>query len=303
MSVSPPEPLRELHDQALASITGHGVAEDYERGAIEIAWGKMLGSAHPLLSETLRVDVRGGEWVPAHVTATIGDSIQTATARLVRATLTPDVDPARKVGKEDRRRAEIVQEAQIGNVLFFKVQATPSTDLVDVGRGTTPTHDALATLIGYLPRAEDDDAAVDGILGGDKALRLAVKDVSEAARAAPKGLDLALDAAQPVISVLTRDRADALSKELGKRVDKEYAARLHGLLDGLRGSRHVVYLVTPTGDVAMSAADDLLWAVRQHLGKQVTANVTVRERETVAGRKRTSYTLRSVQPDPDLDLF
>jgi len=303
VTVDPLDDLRSLRDHALGSLHGESLADQYERGAIEIAWADLTGEDRdPLLEDTLRVELRGQDRVDAYSVAAVSEGVQTAAARLARWQVHPEVDPGTKITKLDRRRARIIQDVQVGNVVFYRVEASRA-DGLDLPQQQTSAQNALQSLLEILPAAADDDAAVDGILGSEPALRMAVQDVSTAARVSREGLVLALQTpSSTVSSVLTNSRARALVDELGKPVEREYPAQYYGIMDGMRGTRHVFYLVLDDrSEIAGLASNELLPTVKEAIGRRVAVDVVVTQRTSTSGRAgKKAYRLVSVDEAPRL---
>lgn len=300
----PHSDLRRIRDEALESITGHTLADEYERGAIEMSWQRVTGEgASNLLPDTLRVELRSEERVGARAFALVSDGVQNAAARLARWRTHPEIDPAQKLSKVDTDRARLIQDVQVGNVIFYRLEA-PASDGFDVSPMRTVAQESMRDLLEILPEGEDDDRAVDGILGSDVATRLAVHSISQAAVAAEDGLGLTFEAGeQSVRSVLTKDRATALSEELSRPVEQEYPDRLRGTMDGMRGTRHVFYLVLDDGsEIAGAATNKLLQDVKANIGNRVVADVVVTQRTSASGRPgRKAY--RLVKVTPEVTLF
>ena len=297
MTTDPLSGLRELKMAALQHVEGDDLVAEYRRGAIEMAWTDLTGErTDQLLEDMLRVEIRESQRVPAHAIAAVADGLQDAAARIARWQSHPEIDQSSKISFVDRRRAQIIQNAQIGNVIFYRVEA-PTADGLDISDHDTAAQRALRKLLEYLPEHEDDDRAVDGILGSEPAVRLAVKSVSDAAKAAG-GLDFDFESrGARTKSILTRERAVALAEELTREEERTTQIPVLGTLDGMRGTRHVAYLIPLTGgEIAAAADDDVLQDVRRLIGQQVRAELIVTETRTATGRQRTSYRLVRVYP-------
>jgi hypothetical protein len=299
VTTDPLSELRELKTAALEQARGDDLVAEYRRGAIEMVWTDLTGeSTDRLLDDSLRVEIRDSRRVPAHAIAAVADGLQDAAARIARWQTNPEIDQSAKISSGDRRRAQIIQDAQIGNVVFYRIEA-PTPDGLDISDHDTAAQRALRKLLEYLPEREDDDGAVDGILGSEPAVRLAVKSVSDAAKAAG-GLDLDLDSrGAHTKSILTRERAAVLAEELARQEERTRELSVFGTLDGMRGTRHVAYLIPYTGgEIAASADDDVLQDVRRLIGQQVRADLIVTETRTATGRARTTYRLVHVSAVP-----
>jgi hypothetical protein len=301
VSVDPVEEfdaLRRARDAALAADTGDELVDTYERGAIMMAWTQVAGQP-PALTDTLRVTLLGADDVDSYTIGTVSRAFQNAVARVDKATRRPNsaaVSPTRR----DRERAELVQQAQVGNTMYFRVPAVPlPPGGYDIGTQSGRAGAAIRELVEILPASADDEEAAKGILGAPRLLRLAVQDISSAATLVPEGLELDLETnSDEIKSVLTRDRATRLLTFLGNRDTVEDTETVTGKLDGFRGTRRVFYLIKDdNSEIAGSIEGDLLTTVRNLVGMRVRAHVSTtrwRARNGRLGPKH--YGLLSLEP-------
>jgi hypothetical protein len=277
--------LRRVRDAALESDTGNETVDAYERGAITMAWNKIAGQ-RPTLTDTLRVRLLGAADIDSYTVGTVSRAVQNAVAKVDRARRLPN-STTTTVDRVDRARAEIVQQAQIGNTMIFRVPAVPPADGgYDIGPQPARGGAALRELIETLPQTEEDDAAVDGILGSPQLIRLAVQDISRAAKLSPAGITMDLQtAAEEIRSVLTHDRAQRLDEFLANKDIREATDKITGRLDGLRYSRRVFFLVADDGkEISGSVDPELLSRVRELATSRVIAHLATTQWKTNSGR-------------------
>jgi hypothetical protein len=295
--------LRALRDHALAISSGDDSVDEYERRAIETSFDIATGADDLVAPDLLRVELLQTR-PSASAFAAVSEQMHRAAARLAKWQADPSTagGPIREI---DLERAELIQEAQVGNVVFFRVPRAQDAPR-DFVEGDVPTaaRSAVRELVETLPRAADDDRSVDGILAAPLPVRMAVSEISQAA-AKTGGLSLVLDAAGTgdLSSVLSKDRADALVEELAKPVEETGRRTFEGEMDGLRGTRHVFYLVERDGrERSGYVSDELLPHVIANLQQHVRIDVATKRTSTVGGRKgKERYTLIAVHPVLDLD--
>ncbi|UGT90729.1 hypothetical protein [Mycobacterium ostraviense] len=277
--------LRRARDAALAAETGDELVDAYEQGAIMMAWSQVVGQM-PTLTDTLRVTILGADDIDSYTVGTVSRAFQNAVARVDKATRRP-TSTALSLTRRDRERAELVQQAQVGNTVYFRVPAVPlSPGGYDIGIQSGRAGAAIRELVETLPASADDEESAKGILGASRLLRLAVQDISNVAALVPEGLELDLEtSAEEIKSVLTRDRAAKLLTFLGNRDTVEDTETVVGKLDGFRGTRRVFYLIKDdNSEIAGSIEGDLLSTVRNLVGTRVRARVSTTRWRAQNGR-------------------
>ncbi|WP_099288247.1 hypothetical protein [Mycobacterium persicum] len=115
--------LRRAPDATLAAETGDELVDAYEQGAIVMAWSQVVGQV-PTLTDTLRVTILGADDIDSYTVGTVSRAFQNAVARVDKATRRPTTT-APSQPRRDRERAELVQQAQVGNTVYFRVPAVP----------------------------------------------------------------------------------------------------------------------------------------------------------------------------------
>lgn len=302
-SPDPYAELKALRDHALAVSSGDAAVDEYERNAINTSYDLATDADQLLAPGLLRVELLQTR-PSASAFAAVSQHMHRAAARLAKWQADPTTAHG-DIRERDLDRALLIQEAQVGNVVFFRVPRAPDApkDIVETDVETA-AGTAVRELVETLPRAVDDDRSVDGILAAPLPLRMAVSDVSQAAKLTG-GLSLVLDAPgrSELSSVLSKDRADALVEQLEKTVDEKGRRTFSGTMDGLRGTRHVFYLVEPGGrERSGYVSDELIPFVIDNLQKHVRIDVETKRTTTAGGRKgKERYTLLGVQPVLDLD--
>ncbi|MGZ9829911.1 hypothetical protein ACXYTP_23640 [Tsukamurella ocularis] len=238
--------LRALRDATLAEISSDSIADQYERGAILLGWEGLTDERATADADTLRVELRGVDRAPAHSIGSISTSLQNAVAYIGRYQRNPRLSPQSGLTRAERERFQIVQEAQVGGTLVFRVPAIPMPSAgMDLGTHPAAAGSAIRELIDTLPREDGDEWSSDGVLGSPPLIRKAVHDLSRAAAHLPEGLELDLfsDGGTESHAALSHARADELRRDLENRDDVVKTETRTGLLDGLRGTRRVFYLV------------------------------------------------------------
>lgn len=279
MSIDPWASQCALRDSALESAQGTDIADEYERGAIGMAWADLTGETTDInYDATLRVELRGMGNVDAYAAGTVAQAVQQATAIMARHQLEPSKKFTR-IGKRDRSRALLIQEAQNGNVVWFRVpSAQPGEYLVSSGERAAQR--AVRNLVEFLPRTEGDDAAVDGILGAVQPVRRAMNEIAIAATTSTEGLGLrfSINGVPPIDSLLTKERARALRETLSAPEVLSKREDHVGRVDGMRNSRRVLYVVDDDKrEIAVSVGDDQLSRVQELIGRRVLARVESRQ--------------------------
>lgn len=303
MSEDPWADLRTARDDALSRAQGPTFADEYERGAISMVFADITGEpfGQPF-DATLRVELRGMDRVDAYAAGSVAKAVQQAAAILARHQLDP-TKAIDRVSRGDRQRALLIQEAQNGNVVWFRVPSAPPADL-PIGSGERAAQRAVRELLEYLPQNEDDDAAVDGILGAAQPVRKAVDEVAAAASSSLQGLGLRLsiDGVPPVDSLLTRERAVALHETLSEKTVRVEREQHVAKVDGLRNSRRVLYLILDDKrELAVSLEEGQLRGVLALVNRRVLASLESRQVVRPNGSTgRPAYRLLDLSEDPAL---
>lgn len=299
--------LRTIRDDALARRTGDPLVDDYESDAVAIAWNDLTGEDAGALADTLTVEFPEAGYLGAYVIGSVASALQNATVKVDRQLLSPGTTNL-AVSGHDRRRVEIVQEAQYGNKVIFRVPALAPTGAGDTTQLSVPTYSgragrALNELVNYLPQSRDDDAAVRGILGSAPAIRSAVGDILKASRHTPDGVGLSLTSGSSTIgSIIRKDTAEDLYNQLTDPEIVEEREPVIGYLDGMRGERRVVYIVGDDGrEYEASAPSEMVNMVADGMYHQRVFAVLIssrwRKKNGRLGEK--SYRLDSLGEAPE----
>ncbi|RPA64890.1 hypothetical protein EF294_07345 [Gordonia oryzae] len=302
------EDLRSLRDEALTSVAGRSLADQYERGAILLGWEGLTGERGEADVDTLRVELRGVARAGSYDVGRISTSLQNAVAYIGKYQKNRSVSPQSTLTRADRRRFEIVQEAQFGSNLVFRV---PAIDIeprgLDVGRHATVAGSALRELIATLPEADDDAWSPLGVMGAPPLVRRAVHDVSKAVADLPDGIALRLipETGSETEAALSHARATLLRTELDNREDVIDEERHSGLLDGLRGTRRVFYLVKDDDQEIVGAVDAaMVQEVEQFEHTRVTMTLETTQWVKKNGRLGDkAYRLLRVEPAQEQGKF
>lgn len=298
------EELRALRDEALSELGGsNSIAAQYERGAVQMGWEGLTGERADSETDTLLVELRGLDKVGSYAAGKVSTSLQNAVACIGRFQRNPRVSAQSSITRAERERFEIVQEAQIGGTLVFRVPAIPIESLsLEVGKYPAVAGRAVKELIDTLPRTDNDGWTVDGVLGAPPLIRRAVHDLSKAATFLPEGIAMNLtpERGQAAIAELSHQRADQLRRDLDLRNDIVGSETHTGLLDGLRGTRRVFYLIEDDEAEIAGAVDSELVADVEALEHQ---RVHVRLETTQWVKKngrlgRKAYRLLAIEPAP-----
>lgn len=293
--------LRSLRDEALEAIEGADSVSEYERSRIRRIWKRQTGEAD-LADLRLTVQIPGDEQADAYAISRVGAQLQNATA-LIAKSRRMETDNFR-LEKGDRQRALLVQESQIGNTLTFRL---PSPEKGLFGTDSdSPTAVALRDLVSVLPSSEEDDTAVDQILGSPDSTRAAVHRIAKAA-VATHGLNmqLQLPGMDDVNSVLEFSRAKELSEELGLKKAHTTHDVFRGKMDGLRNSRRLFYLIREGNhEVSGVVEPEQLAKVLDAVGKDVVIRVTGTQYRSKSGSKTPiKYRLDSLEIEQTLPGF
>ncbi|WP_433658089.1 hypothetical protein ACQPW1_39865 [Nocardia sp. CA-128927] len=303
MTPDPWAELRRLRDDILAEL-GDSPGDHYEREAMLMAWESHTGeNAFPLM-DTLRVEMRGEDIIGAYAAGEILKQFQSATALIDRYRRNPR---ARGTGisRRDRERAQIVLEGQAGSTIVFRVPAVaPEMYGLDIGQYAGRASKALAELMETLPETADE--SLQGILGAPPLVREAVHRISRAALQAEDGLGLQFRTGEnELTSVLSYDKAQLLTKFLSDKEFIEDEETVEGLLDGMRGTRRVFYLVdADRSEISGAVEADLIPQVHELLGRHVIARLATTQWHKRLGRYGDkTYRLLSVEPAPEQGNF
>lgn len=299
--------LRTVRDDALARRTGDPLVDDYESEAVAIAWNDLTGEDAGALADTLTVEFPEADYLGAYVIGSVASAMQNATVKVDRQLLSPGTRNL-SVSGADRRRVEIVQEAQYGNRVIFRVPALTPTGDGDTRQLSVPTYSgragrALNELVNYLPQDRADDAAIRGILGAAPAIRSAVGDILKATRHAPDGVGLSLSTGAGTIgSAIRKDTAENLYRKLTEEETVEEREPIIGYLDGMRGERRVVYIVGDNGrEYEASAPAEIVDMVADGMYQKRVSAVLIssrwRKKNGRLGEK--SYRLDSLDEAPE----
>ncbi|MCX8559825.1 hypothetical protein OS122_02785 [Mycolicibacterium mucogenicum] len=296
--------LRPFHDAAIAECGGDSMADRYERGALSMAWEGLTGEAAAAATDTLSVELRGVETVGSYPIGRVSTALQNAVAYIGKYQRNPRISPQASLAPRDRERFKVVQEAQVGNTLIFRVPAIPMEPTgVDIGRYSAVAGRALRELIETLPQADNDSWSPAGILGSPLMIRRALHDISRAAADLPDGLAMRLvpESGPPTDAELSHARAADLKHELDDRSNVIGTENPIGLLDGLRGTRRVFYLIKDDGAEIAGAVDaELLQRVEQFEHQRVQIHVETTQWVKKNGRLgRKAYRLLDIGEAPE----
>lgn len=300
MTPDPWEEARRARDEALSMHTGNSRAEEYRRGAILMSWQRLTGEQVWPLIDTLQVELRSDtNLVDSYAAGEILKQVQSAAALVDRYRRNPRSKDIR-VTRRDRERAQIFLEGQAGRTLVFRVPAVGlDSQGLDIGEHAGRASRAIADLITTLPQSAEDSRAVEGILGAPPLVREAVNRLSKAALQADDGLELSFTTNDAqMTSTLSHDSAAELTKFLSDKEFVEDIEEVDGLLDGMRGTRRVFYLIRPDkAEISGAVETDLLVEVRGLLGKHVRARLATTQWHKRLGRYGDkTYRLLSIEP-------
>lgn len=296
--------LRAIRDAALANASGDSIADRYERGAVMMGWEGLTDEAAEAATDTLSVELRGVEAAGSYSVGRVSTSLQNAVAYIGRYQRNPRISPQASLTPADRERFKVVQEAQVGNTLIFRVPAIPlEPSGVDIGRHSAVAGKALRELIETLPQSDAASWSSDGILGSPPMIRRALHDISKAAADLPDGLAMRLvpEAGQPTDAELSHARAADLKYDLDDKSNVIGNESHIGLLDGLRGTRRVFYLIKDDDVEIAGAVDaDLLPRVEQFEHQRVQIQVETTQWLKKNGRLgRKAYRLLDIGEAPE----
>ena len=255
----------------------------------------------------LRLDFGAVGAVDAQAFGAITTALQRSTATIAKGLLHPGSDSVRRT-KADIERAPLVPLGSFGNSLLFSFPEPTITDRDQqswaMDTDYTLTEAAVRELVNVMPKNLEDRASIDVLPGQAKAVRSAMKTLSDAI-ATSGGIRLTLDLPKVdghVESVLSGDQARSVSKALSGKRDRVAEETVTATLDGVRTQRRIFYLVRDDGtELHGPVGPELMPQIREHMGKRVTARLERIVVEDDSGRQtRPVFRLLSLSIDQEL---
>ncbi|RDI32395.1 hypothetical protein DEU38_103128 [Rhodococcus sp. AG1013] len=262
----------------------------------------------PRPESRLIVDIDGAPVTP-YDSARITMAVIDATAMFGRSLMDPQ-SPVTNVHPAHRSKVGLISAGSFGNSLHFTFPDcdTESDPVLFVDHVQTLAEAAAWSLVESLPRAVDDDDALDAVLSLPVTQRRGIEHLVNAVESTTRslGVSVAMADGAGVSSTLSKLQADVLKDSLMESRSHARIITEHGILDGMRTRRRIFYLEREDMPVLHgSIADELIADLPKYLSKKVVATLeetTIQRASGVIGRP--TYRLIRIKLEyPENELF
>jgi hypothetical protein len=283
--VTTSDDLRAARDGIIARHPGDRPSDEAARKMITMATDRLLGAPESRARLQVRVNGEGD----AYSLNRASIAVQDATALIARFLRTRSRSTSLDLDREDRARARLIQDGQVGRTLVLTTPAVRQSDAEPLNDASGWTESALTLLAEQLPENGNDTPRLRAVLTEPPLIRGAVGRVAKAAISAG-GIAVRLDRSgrESIVSGINVAQATELQGLLAVTRTVNEPMMIQGHLDGLRTKRRIFFLETPMGqELFGSIADDVMVDVRRNIDMDVLARLEVTTTTAASGRKPT----------------